>query len=104
MSQYRSGARHVMVKSPTILPFGLSIGLSTVRPTVAGTVFDIRRSSQASALGPRTSNFAKVEISNRPAPLRTARHSSPTGPNQFARLKEGMSRALFGYCANQSGY
>ena len=48
-------------------------------------------SSQASALGPDTSNLEKPVISSKPTPVRTVLHSLPTKGNALERLSEGFS-------------
>src|SRR5439155_10958920 len=76
----------------------------SVNRSSRGSLFARIRSSQAPAPGPVTSYLAKLEISERPTALRTARHSSPTGPCAFERRYVTSSRASLPFGANHSGY
>ena len=100
MSWNRSGASRATVKSPTSRPLGLSIGVSTIRPT-SGIRFAIRCESQTSASGPSTRYFPKLWISLMPTASRTARHSAATGAKAFERRKLGSSNAGSPSGANQ---
>ncbi len=78
------------MKSPISLPPALSIGVRLMRPS-RGMRFAMIRFSQLSASGPSTSYLPKLWISLMPTALRTARHSSPTGPKALERRNEGVS-------------
>ena len=62
------------------------------------------RSSHSRAPGPRPENLPKVDVSNSPSAARTARASSPTGPNQLGRRKVISSSAFSPSGAYHSGY
>ena len=89
------------VKSPISLPLSFNIGESVNRPS-RGSLLARICSSQAPAPGPVTSYLAKLEISDMPTALRTARHSSPTCPCAFERRYVTSSRACMPFGANHS--
>ena len=83
-----------------IFPSSLSIGASTMRPS-RGTREDRIRSSHSGAPDPVTRYFANPEVSLRPTPSRTARHSAPTCSKSTERCQENTSSRPGG--AYQSG-
>ena len=81
-----------MLKSPINLPLGLSMGVSTMRPT-GGTRPAMMRDSQPAASGPLTAYLPKLWISLMPTAPRTAAHSTATEAKAFERRKVGTSKA-----------
>src|SRR5437899_434068 len=75
------------VKSPISLPSSLSIGASVMRPGL-GSLQASMRSSQAAAPSPVISYLAKLEISDRPTPPRTAATSLATWLKSVERRHE----------------
>jgi len=63
-------------------------GVKQEEPILFGTLFATTLFSQSVEPLPLISYFAKFEISIIPTPLRNARHSLPTGSNQFWRSNQ----------------
>ena len=92
----------VTVKSPAMPPFTPIRGVRQDRPTARGILLAKIASNQSEAPSPRTEYLAKFEMSMMPAWSRSMRHSSPTGPHQFWRVKPFVS-LVPGVSANHAG-